>query len=118
MAELRDPELPAGAVVEVDEETGEGIRNDGKRLKPASQNPWYVLMTIAGEQDEDWIDWNLHKKKPAVLERLGLLGNVGGGARGRGRTDGAFAAGVGSLERSRAHRGRSGVQGPVTAFGD
>ncbi|PRX37757.1 Pentapeptide repeat-containing protein [Meinhardsimonia xiamenensis] len=47
---LRDPDLPPGAVVRIDAETGEGIRNDGKRLKPAAKNPWYVLATIAGEQ--------------------------------------------------------------------
>ena len=31
--------------------TGEGIRNDGVRLKPAEKNPWYVLATIAGVQE-------------------------------------------------------------------
>ena len=49
MAELHDPDKPAGFVVSVDEETGVATRNDGKLLQPANKNPWYVLMTIAGE---------------------------------------------------------------------
>ena len=47
--QLRDPDLPPGAVVEVREE-GSALRNDGVELKAAGQNPWYVLATIAGEQ--------------------------------------------------------------------
>jgi hypothetical protein len=31
-------------------------------LKPANENPWYVLMTLYGEQDGDEIDWELHTK--------------------------------------------------------
>lgn len=31
-------------------------------LKPANQNPWYVLMTQFGEQTGDKIDWVLHEK--------------------------------------------------------
>lgn len=31
-------------------------------LKPANENPWYVLMTLAGEQEGEEIDWELHKK--------------------------------------------------------
>ena len=48
MADLQDPEKPAGYVVSVD---GDGVatRNDGKLLQPAAKNPWYVLMTIEGE---------------------------------------------------------------------
>ena len=30
-------------------------------LKPANENPWYILMTLYGEQDEDDID-DLHEK--------------------------------------------------------
>ncbi|MGH1445840.1 MAG: pentapeptide repeat-containing protein [Cognatishimia sp.] len=31
-------------------------------LKPANENPWYVLMTLYGEQEGDEIDWDLHEK--------------------------------------------------------
>jgi len=31
-------------------------------LKPANENPWYVLMTLYGEQEGEEIDWNLHEK--------------------------------------------------------
>jgi len=60
MAELQDPDRPAGFVVSMDEDTGVATRNDGKLLQPASKNPWYVLMTIAGEQEEEETDWDLH----------------------------------------------------------
>jgi hypothetical protein len=59
---LRDPDLPPGAVVRIDAQTGEGIRNDGKRLKPAAKNPWYVLATIAGEQTKQRFDTKLHER--------------------------------------------------------
>lgn len=31
-------------------------------LTPANQNPWYVLMTLYGEQDGEEVDWELHEK--------------------------------------------------------
>ncbi|MEQ9695783.1 pentapeptide repeat-containing protein [Shimia sp. SDUM112013] len=31
-------------------------------LKPANENPWYVLATLYGEQTGDGIDWELHEK--------------------------------------------------------
>jgi hypothetical protein len=31
-------------------------------LKPANENPWYVLMTLSGEQEGDNIDEQLHQK--------------------------------------------------------
>ncbi|MEP5376638.1 MAG: hypothetical protein ABJQ14_12755, partial [Hyphomicrobiales bacterium] len=31
-------------------------------LKPANENPWYVLATLYGEQDGEEIDWELHEK--------------------------------------------------------
>ncbi len=31
-------------------------------LKPANENPWYVLMTLYGEQEGEEIDWELHEK--------------------------------------------------------
>lgn len=51
MAELQDPDKPAGFVVSVDEETGVAMCNDGRLLQPAGKNPWYVLMTIAGSRE-------------------------------------------------------------------
>ncbi|KPQ09850.1 MAG: Disulfide bond formation protein DsbB [Saliniramus fredricksonii] len=35
---------------------------DTSKLTPANQNPWYILMTLYGEQEGDEIDWELHKK--------------------------------------------------------
>ena len=35
---------------------------DKRDLKPASENPWYVLMTVAGEQTRDTIDSDLHAR--------------------------------------------------------
>ena len=35
---------------------------DKRDLKPASENPWYVLMTVAGEQTRDKIDVDLHAR--------------------------------------------------------
>ncbi len=35
---------------------------DERELKPANENPWYVLMTLHGEQDGDEIDEELHEK--------------------------------------------------------
>jgi hypothetical protein len=61
---LKDPELPPGAIVETYEDGG-ALRNDGVRLTPASQNPWYVLATVAGEQEGTKtfeIDRDLHAK--------------------------------------------------------
>ncbi|WP_421701833.1 pentapeptide repeat-containing protein [Aliiroseovarius sp.] len=33
-----------------------------RKLTPANENPWYVLMTLYGEQEGDEIDWGLHEK--------------------------------------------------------
>ena len=35
---------------------------DTSKLKPANQNPWYILMTLYGEQEGDEIDWELAEK--------------------------------------------------------
>ena len=52
MAEkLTDPSKPVHEIIEVLED-GDAIRNDGVRLTAANKNPWYVLATIYGEQDE------------------------------------------------------------------
>ena len=48
MAELHDPDQPAGALIEVRDD-GSALRNDGVELKPAEKNPWYVLATVYGE---------------------------------------------------------------------
>jgi len=61
-ATLRDPNLPPGAIV-VSRGDGTARRNDGVELKPAATNPWYVLATVAGEQEGDWFsspDIDLH----------------------------------------------------------
>jgi hypothetical protein len=39
---------------------------EGRVLTPANANPWYVLMTLYGEQDGEWVDWELHKKNRAA----------------------------------------------------
>ena len=51
--QLRNPDLPPGAVVEVRDD-GVAIRNYGRELQPAARNPWYVLMTVAGEIEGDY----------------------------------------------------------------
>ena len=48
---LSDPTKPAHEIIEVLED-GDAIRNDGVRLTGANKNPWYVLATIYGEQDD------------------------------------------------------------------
>ena len=88
---LKNPELPPGAIVETYEDGG-ALRNDGVTLTPASQNPWYVLATVAGEQEGKYyhqIDHDLHAKnrrfwngwmcramedgeRAALAEKLGL----------------------------------------------
>ena len=55
---LRDPSLEPWEIVEETEDGG-AVRNDGTVLKPASQNPWYVLATIWGEQPEGGFDEDL-----------------------------------------------------------
>ncbi len=52
MSDLRDPSKPAGAIVEEFDDGG-ALHNGGVRLKPANENPWYVLATIWGEQKEN-----------------------------------------------------------------
>lgn len=64
MAKLENPDLPAGAIVE-EYENGGARRNDGVELRPASQNPWYVLATVAGEQTGERVDRDLHEKNRA-----------------------------------------------------
>lgn len=36
------------------------------KLRPANENPWYVLMTLYGEQTAEQIDTELHKKNRAA----------------------------------------------------
>lgn len=33
-----------------------------KGLRPANENPWYVLMTLHGEQKGEEIDWDVHEE--------------------------------------------------------
>ena len=48
-AELKNPKLPAHAIVEVHDD-GRAWRNDGILLDGVRKNPWYILATIFGEQ--------------------------------------------------------------------
>ncbi|WP_237754579.1 MULTISPECIES: pentapeptide repeat-containing protein [unclassified Leisingera] len=43
-------------------ETSDAPAAPQPKLTPANENPWYVLMTLYGEQEGDRIDWELHKK--------------------------------------------------------
>ena len=66
MAEkLTDSNKPAHEIIEVLED-GDAIRNDGMRLTAANKNPWYVLATIYGEQEEGGspldFDWDIEAK--------------------------------------------------------
>lgn len=55
MTTLKDPDRLAGADVEKLKD-GTFRTKDGRILQPAAKNPWYVLMTIHGEQDGEEID--------------------------------------------------------------
>ena len=44
----------------------DGEVEEKRVLKPANENPWYVLMTLYGEQDGEEIDWELHEKNRAA----------------------------------------------------
>lgn len=88
MAELHDPDQPAGALIEVRDD-GSALRNDGVELTPAGQNPWYVLATVYGEYYENGYDpelaarnrriWNgwacagkSDKEQAALAQKVGL----------------------------------------------
>ena len=43
---------------------------DKRDLKPASENSWYVLMTVAGEQTRDKIDPDLHAQNWTLLTKV------------------------------------------------
>ncbi|WP_457648514.1 pentapeptide repeat-containing protein [Profundibacter sp.] len=69
MAEkLTDPNKPAHEIIEVLED-GDAIRNDGVRLQAANKNPWYVLATIYGEQEEGAKLWNYDEELAAKNRR-------------------------------------------------
>jgi hypothetical protein len=51
MTKLHDPDLPPGEIFEK-RSGGAVVRNDGVLLQPAEKNPWYVLATVYGEQEE------------------------------------------------------------------
>ena len=42
-------------------------------LKPANENPWYVLMTLHGEQEGEEIDWELHERNRATWNAWAYL---------------------------------------------
>ena len=87
MAELRDPGLPPGEIVD-EREDGFLVRRDGLELSPASSNPYYVMATICGELGEDydselvqrnrrfWNGWACagmaQPEREALADRLGL----------------------------------------------
>jgi hypothetical protein len=62
---LHNPDLPAGAIIEHFDDGG-ALRNDGVRLKPANQNPWYVLATVHGEQLGEFPDLYLHAQNQRI----------------------------------------------------
>ena len=62
---LTDPNLPAGAIIK-ELDNGGALRNDGVRLKPANENPWYVLATVFGEQEGVEVDRDLHGKNRRI----------------------------------------------------
>ncbi|MCP5085674.1 MAG: pentapeptide repeat-containing protein [Rhodobacteraceae bacterium] len=69
MAEkLKDPNLPAGAIVK-ELENGGAIRNDGVELQPANKNRWYVLATIFGQQEEGKEAWEFDQELAARNRR-------------------------------------------------
>ena len=87
MANLRDPDLPPGEIVEKrDDEVW--VRNDGVKLQPASKNIYYVMATIEREQGEGfdgelaaqnrrfWNGWACAGMEPELradlAEKLGL----------------------------------------------
>ena len=45
---LKGLSLPPGAIFKK-YKNGNALRNDGVKLKPANQNPWYLLATVVGE---------------------------------------------------------------------
>lgn len=50
-------------------------------LKPANQNPWYVLMTLYGEQVGEEVDWDRHHENRRAWNTWAGYGHEG--ARGR-----------------------------------
>ncbi|MCG7622906.1 pentapeptide repeat-containing protein [Epibacterium sp. Ofav1-8] len=58
-------------------ETPEGLR-------PANENPWYVLMTLYGEQEGEEVDWELHEKNSKLWNRL-VSNSIGEAVREKAR---------------------------------
>ncbi len=81
MADLRDPDLPPGEIVEKRDD-GVWVRNDGVELQPAEKNPWYVLATVFGEQEgrydkelaaknrRIWNGWACSRMQPDARRKL------------------------------------------------
>jgi len=65
---LKDPNKPAGAIVEVRDD-GSALRNDGEELQAANSNPWYVLATVFGEQAEGEVQYYYNSKLAAQNRR-------------------------------------------------
>ncbi|WP_420003472.1 pentapeptide repeat-containing protein [Arenibacterium sp. LLYu02] len=47
-------------------------------LRPANENPWYVLMTLYGEQEAEAIDWELHEKNRKLWNAWSVHGTPSG----------------------------------------
>lgn len=82
MSTLQDPTKPAGDLV-VKYGDGSALRNDGVKLKPASENPWYVLATVYGEDSKNaaqnrriWNGWACsglsNEERETLAKKLGL----------------------------------------------
>jgi len=66
-ARLHDPTIPAHDIIDTRDDT---VRlNDGTTLKRADKNPWYVLMTIWGEQEKRFPRDSLHQKNRTTWNR-------------------------------------------------
>lgn len=63
---LKDPSMPAGYVFPEDvNEDGSATTNDGRKLKSARTNPWYVLATLFGENTSNLSFGSGGRKKEA-----------------------------------------------------
>jgi len=83
--ELTDPSKAAHQIVKVLED-GDAIRNDGVLLQAANKNPWYVLATIYGEQEEGATPWEFDEVL-AEKNRWAWNGWYCGGLSGPERKD-------------------------------
>lgn len=74
-------------------------------LTPANENPWYVLMTLYGEQEGDDIDWDLAKKYRAAWHAWTFRARATDDIR-----DDAKSVGVDISELSQSLENRNAIQ--------